>query len=136
MINTRFAVAIHILALTATHSREKLTSEYMASSVNTNPVVIRRISGMLKKAGLLTSTVGIPGTTLKKEPGQISLLEVYRAVQNHEDLFAIHEKPNLKCPVGASIQATLDDTFSSVQQAMENELAGKSLKDIVDHLFD
>ncbi|MGE8206571.1 Rrf2 family transcriptional regulator [Heyndrickxia sp. NPDC080065] len=136
MINTRFAVAIHILSLVAsTKEREKLTSDWIAASVNTNPVVIRRISGMLKKAGLLESQVGIPGSILTKLPSNITLLEVYKAVQPKEELFALHDKPNPECPVGKRIQSTLDDVFHSIQTEMESKLASQTLQDVLDHLF-
>lgn len=134
MINTRLSVAIHILTLVASNPNEPLTSEFIASSVNTNPVVIRRISSLLKKAGILTSRPGVPGSALTKAPSEISLLEIYEAVQVQDDLFAIHEKPNPNCPVGRNIQATLDKTYYSIQKAMENELKNKSLKDVIEHL--
>ncbi|MCY7777244.1 Rrf2 family transcriptional regulator [Bacillus haynesii] len=133
MVNTRLSVAIHILSLIAANPRE--SSEMIAGSVNTNPVVIRRMISQLKKAGILTSRPGVAGATLKRDPEDISLLDIYRAVQPHEELFAIHDKPNPNCPVGRQIQTTLDQTFHSVQQAMENELASKSLKDVLTHLF-
>ncbi|GIN88117.1 putative HTH-type transcriptional regulator YwnA [Heyndrickxia sporothermodurans] len=136
MVNSRFAVAIHILSLIATtKDRDQLTSDWIASSVNTNPVVIRRISGMLRKAGILESKPGIAGSILTKAPSQITLLEVYKAVQPQEDLFSLHEKPNPECPVGKKIQSTLDDVFHSVQSAMESKLADQSLQDVLDHLF-
>lgn len=134
MINTRLSVAIHILALIASNPNEQLTSEYIASSVNTNPVVIRRLSGMLKKANIIHSRAGISGSTLTRDPSEISLLDIYKAIQTQEELFSIHEKPNPQCPVGSKIQNTLDATFESVQNAMERELASKSLKDILEHL--
>lgn len=127
MVNTRLSVAIHILSLIAANPRE--SSEMIAGSVNTNPVVIRRMISQLKKGGILTSRPGVAGATLKRDPEDISLLDIYRAVQPQEELFAIHDKPNPNCPVGRQIQTTLDQTFHSVQQAMENELASKSLKD-------
>ncbi|MCY8344084.1 Rrf2 family transcriptional regulator [Bacillus haynesii] len=133
MVNTRLSVAIHILSLIAANPRE--SSEMIAGSVNTNPVVIRRMISQLKKGGILTSRPGVAGATLKKDPEDISLLDIYRAVQPQEELFAIHDKPNPNCPVGRQIQTTLDQTFHSVQQAMENELASKSLKDVLTHLF-
>ncbi|AAU25352.1 Rrf2 family transcriptional regulator [Bacillus licheniformis] len=133
MVNTRLSVAIHILSLIAANPRE--SSEMIAGSVNTNPVVIRRMISQLKKAGILTSRPGVAGASLKRDPEDISLLDIYRAVQPHEELFAIHDKPNPNCPVGRQIQTTLDQTFHSVQQAMENELASKSLKDVLTHLF-
>jgi DNA-binding IscR family transcriptional regulator len=125
MVNTRLSVAIHILSLIAANPRE--SSEMIAGSVNTNPVVIRRMISQLKKGGILTSRPGVAGATLKRDPEDISLLDIYRAVQPQEELFAIHDKPNPNCPVGR--------TFHSVQQAMENELASKSLKDVLTHLF-
>lgn len=133
MVNTRLSVAIHILSLIAANPRE--SSEMIAGSVNTNPVVIRRMISQLKKGGILTSRPGVAGATLKRDPEDISLLDIYRAVQSQEELFAIHDKPNPNCPVGRQIQTTLDQTFHSVQQAMENELASKSLKDVLTHLF-
>jgi Predicted transcriptional regulator len=133
MVNTRLSVAIHILSLIAANPRE--SSEMIAGSVNTNPVVIRRMISQLKKAGILTSRPGVAGASLKRDPEDISLLDIYRAVQPHEELFAIHDKPNPNCQVGRQIQTTLDQTFHSVQQAMENELASKSLKDVLTHLF-
>lgn len=136
MINSRLSVAIHILSLITSDSYKQISSEVIASSVNTNPVVVRRISSLLKKAGLLTSRVGISGYTLTKDPSEISLLEIYKAVQTKADLFSIHEEPNPKCPVGRKIQSTLDLTFESVQNAMENELSSKTLKDVTDHLFE
>lgn len=98
MINSRLAVAIHILSLISVD--EKTSSEIIADSVNTNPVVVRRMISLLKKADILTSRAGVPGASLKKDPADISLLEVYRAVQKQEELFAVHENPNPKCPVG------------------------------------
>ncbi|WP_416828985.1 Rrf2 family transcriptional regulator [Ectobacillus polymachus] len=134
MKNSRFAVAIHILALASI--QPNATSDYIAKSVNTNPVVIRRISSMLKKAGLLTSQAGIPGVTITKEPSEITMLDVYRAIQSEEhSTFSMHENPNPNCVVGRNIQATLEKKFCDAQKAMEKELASQTLKDILQDLF-
>lgn len=136
MVNSRFSVAIHILSLIAsTKDAHTLTSDFIASSVNTNPVVIRRISSQLKKAGLITSHAGMSGYKLTFAPKDITLLAIYRAVQAPEDLFAIHDNPNPNCAVGKQIQSTLDDVFCSIQQAMESKLEEETLQDILDHLF-
>ncbi|MGG0658208.1 Rrf2 family transcriptional regulator [Rummeliibacillus pycnus] len=136
MVNSRFSVAIHILSLIAsTKDTHTLTSDFIASSVNTNPVVIRRICSQLKKAGLIASHAGISGYDLMVSPKDITLLDIYRAVQAPEDLFAIHDKPNPNCAVGKQIQSTLDDVFCSVQQAMESKLEEETLQDVLDHLF-
>lgn len=135
MVNSRFSVAIHILSLIATvKDKSLLTSDFIAGSVNTNPVVIRRISSTLKKAGLIQSSPGIAGYALMKEPQQINLLDVYHAVQKRESLFAIHEHPNPECSVGQRIESTLDDVFSTVQTAMEVTLKNKTLQDIIEQL--
>lgn len=133
MINTRLSVAIHIMSLVAMDPKQ--SSDQIAQSVTTNPVVIRRLSGDLKKAGLLTSQAGVPGFNLTRDPKDITLLDIYKAVNMEKELFSIHDKPNPKCPVGKRIQGTLDETFRSVQIAMENELNEQTLKDIMNHLF-
>lgn len=133
MINTRLSVAIHILALISINS--KLSSEQIAESVTTNPVVIRRISSNLKKAGLLTSRAGVTGFTITRDPKEITLLEIYKAVNLEKELFSIHDKPNPDCPIGKNIQGALDVTFETVQSAMENELNNKTLQEVMDHLF-
>ena len=133
MINTRLSVAIHIMSLVAMDPKQ--SSDQIAQSVTTNPVVIRRLSGDLKKAGLLTSQAGVPGFNLTRDPKDITLLDIYKAVNMEKELFSIHDKPNPKCPVGKRIQGTLDEKFRSVQTAMENELNEQTLKDIMNHLF-
>ncbi len=132
MINTRLSVAIHILSLVATEPH--LSSDRIAGSVTTNPVVIRRISGELRRAGLLASRAGVPGFTLTKGPEEITLLDIYKAVNLEKELFAIHDKPNPNCQIGREIQHTLDVTFDSVRQAMENELNSKTLQDVLQQL--
>ncbi|MFJ7954270.1 Rrf2 family transcriptional regulator [Lysinibacillus sp. NPDC096418] len=132
MINTRLSVAIHILSLISTDST--LSSEKIASSVSTNPVVIRRISSDLKKAGILTSKVGVSGSSLTRNPSNITLFDIYKAVHLEKELFPIHNNPNPDCHVGKKIQHTLNLTFDSVQTAMENELKNKTLQDVMNHL--
>lgn len=81
MVNSRFSVAIHILSLIATTSDKSiLTSDFIAGSVNTNPVVVRRMIGVLKKAGLLSSHSGMAGYELLVEPKDLTLLAIYQAI--------------------------------------------------------
>ncbi|WP_208585524.1 Rrf2 family transcriptional regulator [Gracilibacillus suaedae] len=134
MINTRFSVAIHILTLVATNSDKGVTSNFIAGSVNTNPVVIRRIGSLLKKANLLKGGPGVAGYSLVAEPNKITLLDIYRAVTTGEELFAVHDQPNPNCDVGKNIQSSLDISLTRAQQAMENELNKQTLADIIQHL--
>ncbi|CAM2922305.1 Rrf2 family transcriptional regulator [Paenibacillus sediminis] len=132
-ISSRLSVAIHILALLEVNKGTRMTSEFIASSVNTNAVVVRRIMGMLNKAGLVTTNPGVAGASLTRPISQITLLDVYRAVEGEgcDHLFSIHEKPNPKCLVGRNIQGALESKYSQAQSAMENELQKITMDQVV-----
>ncbi|MFJ7919660.1 Rrf2 family transcriptional regulator [Lysinibacillus fusiformis] len=135
MVNSRFSVAIHILSLIATTSdKSLLTSDFIAGSVNTNPVVVRRMIGVLKKAGLLLSHSGVAGYKLLVQPKNLTLLAIYQAIDGPEQLFAIHDEPNPACAVGREIQHTLEDVYTSIWQAMEAQLQAQTLQDVLDQL--
>jgi Rrf2 family protein len=122
-MNSRFAVAVHILTLLEQGGGAPVPSEYVAGSVNTNPSLVRRLMGMLARAGLTTSQFGAGGGALLAKPaGQITLGDVYRAVDAGE-LFGMHpEKPNPACPVGRNIQALLETRMEAAERAMQAEL--------------
>ena len=131
LTNQRFAVSVHILTLLAANTENVLTSEAIASSVNTNPVVIRRTMSHLRQHGLVDSRSGTSGGwRLIRAPEKISLGEVYRVV-SHEDLLSMHNHPNPECPVGGNIQETLSLVFERVQTAMEAELSKTTVADIL-----
>ncbi len=133
-ISSRFSVAVHVLSLLASQDPAALlTSDRMAGSVNTNPVVIRRILGQLKKAGLVDVRAAAGGTFLRLAPASISLLDVYRAVEVVAEgkLFSVHASPNPRCAVGRNIQAALDATLVRAQTALERELARVTLAQVV-----
>lgn len=132
-ISSRFAVGIHILALIQINKDGVSSSEFLAGSVNTNPAVIRKIMGMLKKAELIEVHPGIAGAKLAKELSDITLFDVYKAVNvvPEKELFNIHENPNPECPVGRNIQNTIGPLFSTAQLAMENVLGNVTLEDVV-----
>ncbi len=130
--SSRFVIATHALALLANGGGEPVTSDWIAGSVNTNPVVIRRILAMLAKAGLVTTQEGSKGgTRLARPAGEINLLAVYRAVEVG-GLFASHPPPpHPLCPVGCNIQAALAPTLDAAEEAMARRLAKTSLADVV-----
>lgn len=132
-ISSRFAVAIHILALLEQFKDEHTTSAFIAGSVNTNPVVIRRILGMLVKAGLVEVKAGVGGASLIKPLSAITLFDIYEAVAatGEGDLFSVHQHPNPLCPVGGNIQLVLDDTLGGIQHMMELALRGVTMDDIM-----
>lgn len=132
-INTKFPMAIHMLAIVALNKDERMpsTSELIAKSVGTNPVVIRRLASSLKTAGLLCTKPGVAGSTLAKDAKEISLLDIYRAVREEEEvIFDVHQNPSEKCWVGHNICSALASPFAAAQQALEQSLACYSLYDI------
>lgn len=132
-ISTRFTVAVHILSLISIDKNNLCTSEWIAGSVNTNPVVIRRIIGMLKKSGLVSVTSGTGGASLNKSLEEITLLDVYRAVDvvDKGELFQFQESPNPNCPIGSNIQGVLELILLRAQEAMEQVLADVTMEELV-----
>ena len=131
-ITSRFAVAVHtLLAIHILGQQYKMTSELIASSVNVNPVIIRRTLQSLKAAGFVEVKAGSGGATLAKPLGEITLYDVYRAVDCVEgELFHFHENPNPDCPVGKNIHALLDKHLADAQLAMEQSLRSVTLADL------
>ncbi|GAA0417410.1 Rrf2 family transcriptional regulator [Virgibacillus sp. AGTR] len=136
-ISSRFAVGIHILSLLGINQEDVNTSEYIAKSVNTNPVVIRKIIGMLKKAQLVNVRPGVAGAELAKDLSDITLLDVYKAVNvvQEKDLFGRHESPNPSCLVGRNIQTAIEPLFSSAQRALEKSLENVTIQDVVSDIL-
>lgn len=135
-ISSRFAVGIHILSLLVLNKDSSNSSEQIAASVNTNPVVIRKIMGMLKNAELIHVRPGIAGAELAKDYASITLLDVYKAVNvvPEKELFGVHNSPNPACLVGRNIQNAVDPLFISAQLAMEQQLAQTTLKDVIENI--
>lgn len=131
-ISSRFTMAIHLFACVEAFPDQKMTSDFIADSVGTNPVVIRKLLQQLKAARLVEVARGTGGVSVLRPLDQITFLDVYRAVEctPHEELFRFHENPNPSCPVGRSIHSALDARLGQVQRAMEDELAGIKLSDV------
>jgi Rrf2 family protein len=130
-ISTRVAVAAHVLAYLAWRRDEPGTSERIAGSVNTNPVVVRRIVGALRNAGLVSVQPGVGGgAQLAREPEAITLLDVYRAVEETDELFALHPDPCRNCNVGSHITQVLQGVFCQAHTALQQVLAGVTIADV------
>jgi Rrf2 family protein len=133
--SSRFVIAVHVMALLAYGKGQAMTSEFMAGSVNTNAVVIRRILALLSKAGLVVTQEGAKGGARLARPAkEIDLLAVYKAVESG-GLFALHpQSPNRACPVGCNIQAALEPTLDAAEVTMEETLAKTTVADVVRQL--
>ncbi|CAD7801149.1 Putative HTH-type transcriptional regulator YwnA [Chryseobacterium aquaeductus] len=133
MSNTRFATAIHIMTLLAKTPQEWLTSDWIACSINVNPVIVRKELKELRDAGLITSRLGKDGgTTLSKNAKDITISEIYDAVKNNEVLGKKNQKPNPACSVGKEINNHLSMLFAQTDLLVKNFLGDKSLQEFTD----
>ena len=134
-ISSRFTIALHILTCIEEFKNDyKITSDFLSSSINVNPVVIRRILQKLKSAGIITVARGNVGSMeINKDLKDITFYDVYKAVDcvDDEGLFHFHENPNPVCPVGRNIHNVLDKRLDAIQQAMENEMKKSTLADVI-----
>lgn len=133
-ISSRFTIAIHIFSCINTFEKEnKITSEFLAGSVNVNPVIIRKLLSQLKAAGLVNVQRGRGGASIAKPLEEITFLDIYRAVEciDNGELFHFHENSNQDCPVGRNIHRILDGKLQQVQKAMESELERITLADVI-----
>src|SRR5918998_4757196 len=133
--NSRFAVAVHVLSLMAWSGEEPLKSEQVAESVNTNPVVIRRILKELAEAGLVVSQTGsLGGSRLANDPAKTTLLDVYQALECR-GVFSLHRQPPSRdCPVGVNIETVLGEVLLEVDSAVEQVLKNITINDVVQRL--
>ncbi len=132
-ISSRFTVALHIFTCVDVFKDQyKVTSDFLAGSINTNPVIIRKILSQLSKADLITVARGTGGDKINRPLSEISFYDVYQAIEPVEngDLFHFHDAPNPKCPVGRNIHRLLDGKLKSIQNAMEDEMKKYSLADL------
>ena len=134
-ISSRFTIATHMLIIIALEGKKtKVTSDFLAASVGGNPVIIRKTLSQLKKAKLISVARGTGGTEIIKDLQDISLFDVYQAVEclgKSGKLFSFHDNPNPNCPVGANIHEVLDQKLLDIQEAMENQLRQMSLAQVV-----
>jgi DNA-binding IscR family transcriptional regulator len=136
MIATRFSVATHILLMMAADPAGRLTSPRIADSVNTNPVVVRRIMRLLARAGLVRVRRGQGGAVLGRPAERITLDDVWNAVnpQPAPPLLPLHPHPDPQCPVGRHVPRLLAESFDAAEAAMRRALARVSLAAMVSRL--
>ena len=129
-MDTRFSSAIHTLIMIA-GAETPMTSDQIAESVGTNASYIRKITGLLKKQGIIDSRQGISGFTLLVEPEELPLLRIYQAIAETEEVhvFDLHQNPNDECVVGRHIQPVLTDVFRGIEEKAEQELKNTTLAD-------
>ena len=132
-ISTKFTIAIHILtAAKYFEGQQKITSQFLAGSIGSNPVIVRNIMLQLQEAGIIDVKRGPGGITINRPLSEISYLDIYKAVEtnSNEDLFRFHENPNPQCPVGKNIHKALDQSLMNIQSDFEKALASHSVQEV------
>jgi Rrf2 family protein len=125
-------MAVHVLAVLAYKEGDRVTSGLLAASINTNPVIVRRLLLSLQRARLVETRKGAgSGSRLSRSPGRINLAEVYRAVEALEPFASPARKANTACPVGHCIRETLNKVFASAENALERDLEKTTLAGVI-----
>lgn len=133
MNNTRFATLIHILTLLAKYPGQWLSSDWIAASIQTNPVIVRKELGLLQEKGWVISKKGKEGgSMLNVSSCSISLADIYKAVQNVNVLGKKNNCNATNCPVGKEINKELDSLFQETDQIVYQALEHRNLKSFVD----
>lgn len=130
--NSQYSMAIHVLTMLAKSGNERMKSDFLAGSVNTNPVVIRRLLGQLGRANLVISQTGAAGgTRLSRDPRLISLFDVYKAVSCGEVFALPARSPSQDCPVGRNIEAVLCRLQKEIDRSVGEKLSRYTLADVI-----
>ena len=123
---------IHTLAFVCLGEKEHLTSARIAESVKTNPAYIRQLMAALKNAGLISNTQGQANACLTKPADEITMLDVYRAVEGEKPLLHLDIDINPECGVGIHVQLAIGDFYEEIQEAAEQKMREITLQDIID----
>lgn len=137
-ITSRFTIGVHIIVFTEYYKdKGTVTSSLLAASIGANPVIVRTVMSQLKLAGIIDSSQGKSGISLKKPMKDITFYDVYKAVDcvDETGLFHFHENPSIKCDIGRNIHKVMDRRLDSIQRSMEEEMKGITLKDVAEDIL-
>lgn len=130
--STKLSDALHILAFLSLGTGQRLTSARIAESVKTNPAYIRQLMAALKGAGIITNTRGQANPELTRRPDEITVLDVYRAVEGNKPLLHWDIDTNPDCGVGIYIQLSIADFYQEIQWSAENRMQSITLQAVLD----
>lgn len=134
-LSTKFSDTIHLLAFLQVYSDIKLTSAVIAASIQTSPVVVRRLIGALKNAGFVDNDPQSHNPRIAVDPKDITLLDIYLITEGHTPLFVVDKETNPLCRVGGNIQPVLTNIYGEAEQAALTVLNSKTMQDIIDSLI-
>ena len=129
--STKLSDAVHIMVFIELSNQITLTSTEIAASIQTNPAYVRQLMAKLKAAGLIQSRRGQAKPCLDRKPEEITLLDVYRAVEGTKPLLHLDTHTNPECHVGVYIQYALQDYYDEIQQEAEKRMNEIHLSDVI-----
>ncbi len=137
-VSTQFSIAVHVMLMIAGFPDEKITSEVAAESAGCNPVIIRNVFAKLKNANLLITKSGKGKTTLARPDTEITLWDIYCAVESEEteEIFKFHQNTSQTCMVGSNIHSLLAPHFDSAVAALKADFSKVTLADLKEELYD
>ena len=130
--STKLSDAVHIVVFIAINPEINLSSNTIATSVQTNPSFVRQIMMKVKKAGLMSSINGHAKPSLAKHPKEITLLDIYKAVEGNKPLLHLDTHTNPDCRVGVNIQLALQDYYDEIQKETEKHMSSITLQNIIE----
>ena len=133
--STKLSDTVHVMVLIAINQEKSLSSASIAESVHTNPGFVRQLMLKLKKAGLMTSVTGHARPSLSKPADQITLLDIYKAVEGEKPLLHLDTHTNPDCGVGINIQLSLQGFYNEIQKNAEEKMNTITLQDIINTYY-
>jgi len=130
--STKLSDAMHISVYIGLGEVKNLTSAQIAESVKTNPAYVRQIMSYLKKAGLILTTRGQANPSLTRTPAEITMLDVYRAVEGDKPLLHLDTHVNPECGVAMNVQFAIGDYYRQIQQVAEEKMKNITLQDVME----
>lgn len=137
-ITNKFTIGVHIICAVEYFKKDReVTSSLLSLSTGANPVTVRTVISELREAGLLDVSQGKTGIGLKKDIKDISMLDVFNAVDGHnkDGLFHFHDNPNINCPVGKNIHKALDNKLLQIQDSMNSQMNKIKIGDVYNDII-
>ena len=134
-ISIKCSVAVHCLIfIHEAKGIAKVTSNLLAQSTGSNPVFIRNILSALKKAGLITVPRGTGGAELCADPSQITLYQIYSALEPEgvTSIIGIHPCEGRSCPVAQNIRKVLQIPYRKIEDAVQKTMESITLQSMID----
>ena len=129
--NSRLSLALHTLSHMAGDPGRMRTSAEIAEHAGTNPVVVRRVLGKLREAGLLASVKGhAGGWSLAKPANSITLADVYLALDERLVSGGEQDAEAMYCSIERDLQTRVADVLGEIEENLVQRLSETSITDV------